>query len=257
MIQASVGFQCPNCAGRSTQQVINPAQRWASGAVLNRPVVTITLVSLNVAAYLLVMVWPRLSLDGELIGRIVLPGVVRLGVGEGEWWRLLTGGFLHATPMHLAFNMFALWSIGGALEQALGPKRFAAVYLACLLSGSFGVMLVDPGARTVGASGAVFGLFGVLLALQLSRSIPLAQTRLGMVLVINLAFTFLVPGISIGGHIGGLIGGVILGVAWFGPPRSRREPAPAVGWAVTIGFTVVVVLGAIAAASAAPLGLTG
>ena len=253
MIQASVGFQCPNCAGRATQQVISPAQRWASGAALTRPVVTITLVALNVVAYLLVMARPQLGLDGELIGRIVLPGVVRLGVGEGQWWRLLTSGFLHASPMHLAFNMFALWSIGGALEQALGAKRFVAVYLACLLSGSFGVMLVSPGARTVGASGAVFGLFGVLLALQLSRSIPLAQTRLGMVL----AFTFLVPGISIGGHIGGLIGGVILGVAWFGPPRSRRQPSPAVGWAVTVGFTVVVVLGAIAAASAAPLGLTG
>ncbi len=252
MIQASVGFQCPNCAGRSTQQVIRPAQSWARGAGLERPPVTMTLIALNVAVYLLVSLRPQWSLDGELIGRIVVPGVIELGVGQGEWWRLFTGGFMHASPMHLAFNMFALWSIGGALEQTFGAKRFAAVYMACLLSGSFGVMLVSPGQRTVGASGAVFGLFGVLLALQLSRGIPLGQTRLGMVLAINLAFTFMARGISIGGHIGGLIGGIILGVAWFGPPRARREPAPARSWAITIGFGVAVLLGAIAAASVAP-----
>jgi membrane associated rhomboid family serine protease len=121
-----------------------------------------------------------------------------------------------------------------------------------LFTGSFGVMLLDPNSRTVGASGAVFGLFGVLLAFQLSRSIPLSQTRLGLILAINLGFTFLVPGISIGGHLGGLVGGVLAGFAWFGAPKAHRDPSPAQGWAVTVGLAVVAVAGSIALASAAP-----
>ena len=95
-------------------------------------------------------------------------------------------------------------------------------------------MRATRAARTVGASGAVFGLFGVLLAFQLSRSIPLGQTRLGLMLVLNLGLTFLVPGISIGGHLGGLAGGVLAGFAWFGPPKAHRDPATPVGWAVTL-----------------------
>ena len=175
MIGASVGFQCPNCARGGAQQVVTPAARWSAGRVGARPTITIGLIVLNVVAYAVATVWPGVGFDGELIGRIVVPGVVRVGVGEGQWWRLVTGGFLHAGPTHLAFNMFALWSLGQVLEQVLGAARFLAVYLACLLTGSFGVMLLEPNARTVGASGAVFGLFGVLLAFQLSRSIPLSQ----------------------------------------------------------------------------------
>jgi len=254
MISASVGFQCPNCARGGAQRVINPSARWSAGRTGARPAVTIGLIVLNVLAYAVVTVRPGLGFDGQLIGRISVPGVARVGVGEGEWWRLLTGGFLHASPTHLAFNMFALWSLGDGLERALGSVRFAAVYLTCLLSGSFGVMIVSPNSFTVGASGAVFGLFGVLLALQLSRGIPLAQTRLGLVLAINLGFTFLVPGISIGGHIGGLLGGIVVGMGWFGVPRSHRDAPPAMGWAVTAALAVVSVVGAIAIASAAPLG---
>jgi len=254
MISASVGFQCPNCANQGRQRVVNPQARWARGASLQRPTVTIALIVLNVLAFAYTLTGGGRATDGELIGRYVVPGLVQLGVGEGEWWRLVTGGFLHASTMHLAFNMFALWSLGEGLERALGSVRFAAVYLTCLLSGSFGVMIVSPNSFTVGASGAVFGLFGVLLALQLSRGIPLAQTRLGLVLAINLGFTFLVPGISIGGHIGGLLGGIVVGMGWFGVPRSHRDAPPAMGWAVTAALAVVSVVGAIAIASAAPLG---
>jgi len=252
MISASVGFQCPNCARGGAQRVINPSARWSAGRTGARPAVTIGLIVLNVLAYAVVTVRPGLGLDGELIGRISVPGVVRVGVGEGEWWRLLTGGFLHASPTHLAFNMFALWSLGDGLERVLGPVRFLAVYLTSLFTGAFGVMLLDPNSRTVGASGAVFGLFGVLLAFQLSRSIPLSQTRLGLMLAINLGLTFLVPGISIGGHVGGLAGGVLAGFAWFGAPKAHRDPSPLTGWAVTAGLAVVAVAGSIALAAAAP-----
>lgn len=246
MIPASVGFHCPNCAGAATQRVIQPAQRWAKGAELRQPVATIALIAINVAVYLLEVARPA-GFEGELVGRY---GTV--GVAEGQWWRLVTGGFLHAGPLHLAFNMFALWSVGVTMEKVLGSFRFVAAYLACLLAGSFGALVVSPNAFTVGASGAVFGLFGLMLAFQLSRGIPLGQTRLGMVLVINLLFTFAVPGISIGGHLGGLIGGVGVGFGLFGLPKARRSPPAALGWAVIAAVVVVSVAGGFAAAAAAP-----
>lgn len=248
MIQASVGFQCPNCAGANRQRVVNPSARWSRGTTMERPNATIVLIAVNVLAFLIARSRPDGTLDGGLIGRgLTRDGMV--GVAEGEWWRLVTGGFLHATVWHLAFNMFALWSLGEVLERVLGPVRFVAAYFSCLLAGSFGVMLLDPNDLTVGASGAVFGLFGLLLAFQLSRGIPLRETRLGMVLAINLAFTFLVPNISIGGHLGGLVGGTAIGFALFGVPKSRTRPPAAAGWAVMGGIALLSVVGAIAAAS--------
>jgi membrane associated rhomboid family serine protease len=252
MIQASVGFQCPNCARAAQQTVVRPAARWTGGGSMQRPVVTLALIVVNVVAYAYSLTLPDGSFSGQLIGRLVIPGVIDVGVGEGEWWRLITGGFLHGSPMHLAFNMFALWALGEGLERVLGPARFAAAYGASLLAGSFGVMLVSPNSPTVGASGAVFGLFGVMLAFQLSRGIPLGQTRLGLVLIINLGFTFLVPGISIGGHLGGLMGGILVGAGWFGVPRAHHDPPLAVGWAVTAGLAVMSFAGSIAVAAAAP-----
>ncbi|MGE0726640.1 MAG: rhomboid family intramembrane serine protease [Acidimicrobiia bacterium] len=246
MIQASVGFQCPNCAGAGGQRVIKPAARWSSGGQLQQPVATIALIAINVVVFVLELSRPA-GFNAELVGRFR-----DIGVAEGQWWRLITGGFLHAGTLHLAFNMFALWSVGSVMERVLGPFRFAAAYLSCLLAGSFGALVVSPNAFTVGASGAVFGMFGLLLAFQLSRGIPLGQTRIGMVLAINLVFTFAVPGISIGGHLGGLIGGVLVGFGLFGLPKSRREPPAAVGWAVLAAIAVVSVVGGIAVASAAP-----
>lgn len=253
MIQASVGFHCPNCSRQAQQKIITPAARWSQGATMTRPMATIVLIGINLAVYLFGMTRSGFSVDAGLIGRGVVPGVLRVGVGEGEWWRLITGGFLHGSAMHLMFNMFALWSLGETMERALGAVRFVAAYLSCLLAGSFGVMLASPNSLTVGASGAVFGMFGLLLAFQLSRSIPLAQTRLGMVLAINLGFTFLIPGISIGGHLGGLVGGAIIGVALFGMPKSGRNPPLAVGWATIAAVAVISVLGSVAVAGAAPL----
>ena len=246
MIQASVGFQCPNCTGASRQRVIQPAQRWSKGAELGQPVATIALIAVNVLVYLLEVARPA-GFDAELVGRY---GTI--GVAEGQWWRMITGGFLHAGTLHLAFNMFALWSVGVTMEKVLGSVRFVAAYLACLLAGSFGALVVSPNAFTVGASGSVFGLFGLLLAFQLSRGIPLGQTRLGMVLAINLLFTFAVPGISIGGHLGGLIGGIAVGFGLFGLPKAHRSPPVAAGWAVLGAVVAVSVAGGFAAAAAAP-----
>jgi membrane associated rhomboid family serine protease len=148
--------------------------------------------------------------DGGLFGPLV---------AEGEWYRLITSGFLHAGLLHLAMNMYLLYLLGSALEPAFGRARFAAVYSTSLLCGSLGVMLLDPNALTVGASGAVFGLMGALFLAFRARGINPWSTGIGPTIAINLVFTFTIPGISIGGHVGGLLGG--LASAWLLIEGSR------------------------------------
>ena len=127
-----------------------------------------------------------------------------IGVAEGEWSRLLTGGFLHAGLLHLLVNMFLLWMLGRQLESAHGLVRYSGLYMGSLLAGSFGVMLHDPQALTVGASGAVFGLMAAAIVHQVRRGISPWGTGLGGLLLVNVVFTFGRPGISIGGQLGGL-----------------------------------------------------
>jgi membrane associated rhomboid family serine protease len=157
----------------------------------------------------------------------------------GEWYRILTSGFVHAGLLHVAFNMFILFRIGATLEPTLGSLRFGLTYVACLLCGSAGALLIDPNALTVGASGAVFGMMGVYVAAARARRIPIMQTDIGGLLVINLILTFVIPRISIGGHIGGLVGGLICGTAFF---WGGRRPGSR-GW---IDLLVPIVLGALA-----------
>lgn len=251
MISASVGFQCPNCARTQAQRVVKPSARWDRDQSLVRPMATMVIIAINALVFIVDYAQPGVSFleRAALIGYGNFRDIGEIGVAQGEWWRLITSGFLHGGPMHLAFNMFALWNLGEALERVLGPVRFASAYLASLLAGSFGVMLLDPNAITVGASGAVFGLFGLLLMLQLSRSIPLRQTGLGMMLALNLGITFLIPNISIGGHLGGLAGGAIIGLGLFGLPRSHRQPNATVGWAVIAAVAVLAAAGSVTLAA--------
>ncbi|MFN0028866.1 MAG: rhomboid family intramembrane serine protease [Acidimicrobiales bacterium] len=255
MISASVGFHCPNCARSNAQRVVKPSARWSNNQTMVRPVATLVIIAINVAVFM----FDYTQRNSVLFERFALIGygnyrdIGEIGVAQGEWWRLVTGGFLHGGAMHLAFNMFALWSLGQIMEQVLGSVRFAAAYMASLLAGSFGVMVLSPNDITVGASGAVFGLFGLLLMLQLSRSIPLRQTGLGLTLALNLGITFVIPNISIGGHLGGLAGGAVIGLSLFGLPRSARQPNAAVGWAVIAAVAVVATIGAVALASRPPI----
>jgi membrane associated rhomboid family serine protease len=251
MHQASVGFHCPECVKGSGQQVHTMRTLAAS----SNPVVTTTLVALNVAIYVATSLGAGLSqpsfrvqLDYALIGRgfSSLTGVI--GVAEGEWYRLVTGGFLHGSLLHLGFNMFVLWILGKQLEPTLGRVGFSAVYFSSMLAGSLGVMLVEPGALTVGASGAVFGLFGYAVVAQYVRGINPMQTGLGMIILLNLAFTFLVPGISIGGHVGGLVGGFVAGLLH--DVLRRRVGAPAqVGVALVAGLGAACAVAAVVVAS--------
>ncbi|MEZ5257454.1 MAG: rhomboid family intramembrane serine protease [Ilumatobacteraceae bacterium] len=168
----------------------------------------------------------------QLGGSQVTQGTFDLGLNRvfiaREWyWRLVTSGFIHFGLIHLGFNMFALWSLGQLLEPITGRLEFALLYLASLLAGSAGVMLLDKNGITGGASGAVFGLFAAAAVALRQRGINPFRTSIGTVLLLNLLLTFTVPGISIGGHLGGLIGGAICGIVVFAPAQ-RRPPAAVV-----------------------------
>lgn len=189
--------------------------------------VTNALIAVNVIVY----VWevlagtqmdsgPSLIAHGALYGRLVM---------EGQWWRIFSGAFMHAGLAHIGLNMFALYQLGRFVEYALGPWRMLAVYFVSLVCGGMSVVIFAPDDPTVGASGAIFGLFGALLAIGVrlgkrGRSL-IAQTV--PILLLNLVFTFAVPFISKSGHLGGLAGGFLAGLLLFMTRRSALTAAPA------------------------------
>ncbi|MGE3835502.1 MAG: rhomboid family intramembrane serine protease, partial [Acidimicrobiia bacterium] len=187
MVTAPVGFQCPSCVKGA------PAVRtMRSLQAASRPIVSSVLVAVNLALFV-----PTLG-DNRLIGDLGLFGPA---VAAGEWWRLVTSGFMHVNLVHVGFNCLLLWQLGGLLEPALGRVRFALLYTVALLAGAVGVLLLDPLALTAGASGAVFGLMGAAVIGLRQRGINPMQSGLGGLLIVNLVLTFAVPGISIGGHL--------------------------------------------------------
>lgn len=178
-------------------------------------------------------------------------GVFYPGVAEGSYWQLLTHAFTHLDPLHIGFNMLALWFLGPALERFFGPARYLALYLGSALAGAAAVYwLADPTSTTLGASGAVFGLMGALLMVGWRVGGDVRQ--LMMWLVANLVFTFLGgPGISWQGHLGGLAGGLVLG--WLllrGDERAKGGGAAASGrgWLPLLAYLGVVAI-AVAARS--------
>ena len=176
MNTASVGFHCPECAApaprRRTWSGPAPSATGLSTPARGGLDATTAVIGLNLAAFLAMAVaggtgssvYRRFaSGGGEVTWDYGLLGIGRegfrlVGVAEGDWWRLVTGGFLHAGLLHLVFNMFLLWMLGHQLDRLHGPTRFLGLYLGSLAGGALGVMMMDPTALTVGASGAVFGL---------------------------------------------------------------------------------------------------
>ncbi|MCB0860005.1 MAG: rhomboid family intramembrane serine protease [Solirubrobacterales bacterium] len=209
MTTTPVGMRCPECATEKT--------RVRSGAAATSQVggypATIALIAINVVVFLAEMATGSGGLSSttsDLIGDFGLRGAQ---VADGEWYRLVTSGFLHAGFMHIAFNMIALYFLGRVLEPSIGTVRFLMVYFASLLAGSFGaILLSDNLALTVGASGAVFGLFAATFIIAYGRGLGHVANEIGVIIGINLLLTFTISGISIGGHIGGLIGGALCGL---------------------------------------------
>ncbi len=167
---------------------------------------------------------------GALFERWFLVGAF---VDNGEWWRLVTAMFLHGSLIHLGFNMLALYWLGSVVEQMLGTPRYLLVYFVSGLAGSAGALVSSSAFQpTVGASGAIYGVLGALLILEYRATGTFAGPALTLI-VINLAFTFAIPGISWGGHIGGLVGGIL---ATFVLDESRRRRIPALGAVVVVGI---------------------
>jgi membrane associated rhomboid family serine protease len=158
-------------------------------------------------------------------------------VAAGHVWLLVTSGFMHAGILHLLLNMYALFWLGRMIEPALGHPRFLGIYFAALLCGSLGVLVLEPHANAVGASGAIFGLFGASLVMARNRNISLMQTGLLPVLALNLVITFL-PGshIAYGAHLGGLVGGLLAAFVVEELARRRRASlVPGVAFCVLLG----------------------
>jgi membrane associated rhomboid family serine protease len=207
MTPAPVGQRCPEHSGKpqGVGRVARGARRTAfegTGAL-----VTKTLIGLNLLVYVITCVQGSgiNSPGGSLYTKWVLFGPA---VANGDWWRLITSAFLHANLLHIGFNMYFLWFVGGAVEQALGRGRFLVIYFVSGLAGSAGALVVDPTQVTVGASGAIFGILGAALILERQRNYVLGGQALGLI-VINLILSFAFAHISYGGHIGGLIGGAL------------------------------------------------
>ena len=207
MTFAPVGIRCPEHSGKplGTQRLTKGVRR--AGFEGTGALVTKALIAINVAVYLV-----ELGMGGQVNGtgnRIYENGALYgPAVAAGDWWRLFTAMFLHYGPIHLAFNMLALWFFGGAVEQAIGRGRYLLVYAVSGLAGSAGALVFTPNSVTVGASGAIFGILGAALVLERQRNYVLGGGAIGII-VLNLVFTFAIPGISIGGHLGGLVGGAL------------------------------------------------
>jgi len=208
--QASVGVHCPECASGNKQKVYTRTS--LPGA---RGSATRVLIGLNIAVFLLQFVlWDAtVGSDGTTAQELATFGP-SIDV-NGEWWRIFTSGFGHFGIIHLGMNMYSLHILGTIIERRLGPRRFALAYFAALVGGSFGAVLLNPLSLSMGASGAIFGLLGLLVMLFRSQGISIAQSGLGPVLLLNL-FISLSGYVSLGGHAGGFLVGIALGVVYFG-----------------------------------------
>ena len=246
MTPTPVGMRCPECSRQRTKVVRNPTGTPSSRVFP----ATVILIAINVAVYLVEILRGPGGLSGispQMYFEFALNGVE---VAGGEWYRLVTGGFLHREIWHILLNMVALYFGGRLVEPAIGTPRFLALYFASLLAGSFGALVVSgPDAFTVGASGAIFGVFGAAFVIAHGRGRTNVASELGILIALNLAFTLGVPGISVGAHFGGLIGGGICGAAivagergYFGSQRRLAE------YLAILAVAVVSVLGALAVA---------
>ncbi len=248
-MQASIGSHCLDCAKASRPDVRTRARFWSA----RQPVlITTSLIAINLAVFVLVLLVSRepaalsggvtdmhlrLGLSKDVLSQRIAwqgdDGAVFITEPDG-WYRLVTSGFLHFGIIHIAFNMYFLYVLGPMLEPALGRVNYLLLYFASLLGGSLGVIVIDSGGITAGASGAVFGLLAAATVGLWRRGINPFSTGIGTTLILNLFITFAIPGISIGGHIGGAVAGAICGSVMLAP-AYRRGPSWTV-WATPVAI---------------------
>ena len=209
----------------------------------NAFVVTNALIATNLGIY----VWTLLDelsgsvFTGQLSGITERLVISRTFLDDGEWYRLVSSGFVHFGILHVALNMYLLYQLGRLLEPVLGAAVFGLVYGVSLLGGSAGALLLSPYALTGGASGAVFGLMAAAVVGMRERGVNPLQTGLGMTFLINIVFTLALPGISVGGHFGGAIAGAACGAVVLAPARWRIPQVAHVVVPCIVGLACVLI----------------
>lgn len=232
MISASVGFQCPECVAQGNKDVRQARTRYGGSLSGSQALITRILIGINLAAFVVQLLVGITQTANDW-------GLFPLAVANGDWYRMITSGFLHGSLLHIAFNMAALYFLGSPLEALLGRWRFLLVYGMSLLGGSVASYCFSPKFGTaVGASGAIFGLMGAFVVVAWKQKLDL---RPFVVLIgLNLAIGFF-PGTNIDwrAHLGGLVVGAVMAAAIVLPSRANRMP-------VLIGTVValLVILGA-------------
>ncbi|HEX4814027.1 MAG TPA: rhomboid family intramembrane serine protease [Nonomuraea sp.] len=213
MRDAAVGFQCPECVAEGNRGM-REARSTFGGRVVRTPYVTYAILAVNV------LIFGAQYLTGDEVTAEL--AMWPLGVaGLDQYHRLITAAFVHGGVFHILFNSWALYVVGPYLERAFGHVRYLALYLISALGGSALGLWLDPlNQPTVGASGAIFGLFAAVFVV--GRRLNLDVRGIAVLIVINLAITFVVPGISWTGHIGGLITGALLAGAMAYAPKNNR-----------------------------------
>jgi membrane associated rhomboid family serine protease len=233
--QAAVGVHCPECVrearesaprtSRGTRTRIKRSMRSSSGV----PVVTYTLIALNIAVFAVDIVT-----GGSLYGWLAYRG----DFTASQPWRMLTSAFMHASVLHLLFNMFSLFIFGPVIEHAVGRARFAALYLLAAFGGSLAVLLLAPNQAVVGASGAIFGLLGAFFIIQ--RRLGGNNTQLLILIGLNVAFGFIVPNVAWQAHLGGLVVGAAV-AAVYTATRHRSQKALQIASVAGIGVALVAI----------------
>jgi membrane associated rhomboid family serine protease len=239
MTPTPVGMRCPQCASQRTKVVRGVGET----SLLTSAPATFVLIAVNVATGaggFYEIRGSSLIFDYGLFGPLV---------AEGEWYRLVTSAFLHEGLWHIAGNMLLLFFLGRILEPGIGTPRFVMLYAASLLAGSFGALLLSPDSLSFGASGAVFGVLGATFVIARGRGVDALASSVGILIVLNLAISFGVPGISIGAHLGGLVAGVLCALLIIAGERGmlgpRHFPAEMIAMAA---IALVSVVGALAIA---------
>lgn len=239
MTSTPVGMRCPVCAGEKTKV----RSIGDEPSLVQRAPVTAAIIAINVAVFVI-----GAALDSGVGGTGLSGGLGKLGregalfgplVADGEWYRIVTSGFLHSGLLHLGLNMFLIYILGSEIERAVGRARYVCIYGVSLLAGSLGSMLLEPGTPAVGASGAGYGLMAAFAVLAWSRGNKLWETGIGGLILLNVLFTFTAPNIAIGGHLGGFAGGTLVALM-FTQLEERRHllgssRVPYVALAVALG----------------------
>jgi membrane associated rhomboid family serine protease len=209
MTPTPVGMRCPECAGQRTKVVRNPTGTPSGFGAFPA---TVVLIAINVIVYLVEVAKGGGGLSLGTLTVYEMGGLFGPAVSEGgDWWRTITAGFVHVSIIHIGFNMYLLFILGRLMEPSIGTARFVVLYFASLLAGSFVALLFEPNVVSAGASGAIFGVLGATFVIARGRRLDAIAGQIGILILINLVFTFSDGSISVGAHVGGLACGVLCG----------------------------------------------